>query len=103
ELTEYGYDTWNRLESTKRWISTNTYNLTILKYDALDRVIAERVEDSDGILHSLIEYAYDNNDNKIKIIKHTNDTQQITTTKYNSLKLPILTTDPEGHETHYSY
>lgn len=103
ELTEYSYDSWNRLESTKQWVTDSTYRITILKYDALDRVIEERQEDSEGVVHSLIGYAYDANDNKTQIIKYTNHAPQITSTEYNSLKLPILVTDPEGNQTHYTY
>ena len=103
QLTEYGYDEFQRLISTKQWVSKTSFLLKTQKLDLLGRVIEERTEDENQTCHSLEQYTYDAVGNKTEIRQQKPDGVSVTKTWFDSQNRPIKTTDPLGNVTHISY
>lgn len=102
-LIEYGYDEFQRLNSTKQWVSNTSYLLKTHQFDLLGRIVEECVEDENQKCHCLEQYCYDAAGNKTEIIQQRPDGVSVTKTCYDSQNRPIKTIDPLGNVTHISY
>lgn len=105
-LETYAYDSMGRLHETKKWLSVDEgiYISHIQSFDVLDRVVEEKTVDSEGILVSKNEYAYDANGNCIEeTVWQSEDKASITSTEYTSYGLPLSIKDPMGNTTVYAY
>ncbi|MDP1881207.1 MAG: RHS repeat-associated core domain-containing protein [Parachlamydiaceae bacterium] len=95
------YDSMGRLHETREWYGSNIkdYRSTIQEYDALNRVIEERIEDTSGKIFSISKYGYDQQGNKVFV----QNGDQITKTQFNSHNNPIKITNALGETTHIHY
>ena len=101
--TLYSYDTLGRQNETWEKIADGRYRVTIKKYDPLDQVIEERVEDQNGTLYSRTSYLYDFEGREISRTRHTEERDDTITKEYDGLGQLIRQTDANGFETHYTY
>ena len=94
------YDSWGRVCEKKEWYGKepHQYQLTVMQYDRLNRVIEEKILQDDTILR-FNKYAYDERGNKV----FSQNGEQITLTEYNSQNQPIKITNPAGEITHTNY
>lgn len=99
--TENEYDSLGRISKTKEWFGygPTDYSVNAFEYDYLNRVIEERIEDSNRNILKKSNFDYDVQGNKTKIIEG----KSITQTVYNSDNLPIKIIHADGYETHFSY
>ena len=95
------YDSLGRLSEIREWFRStpHEYRSTIKKFDFLNRVVEERLEDANGIVLHFSRYEYDIKGNR----KFAQCGEQITKTKYNSHHNPIETTNGLGETTRISY
>ena len=98
---QYLYDALGRQREVREWFgfAPHEYRATLKDYDALDRVIEERLETADGLLLHLTKYAYDSQGNQI--LKQIGE--QITLTEYHSHGDPVKITDALGQTTSTTY
>ncbi len=107
--TAYFYDNLGRLTKTCEYFGDgdNDYTAKVQKYDLLNRVIEERMEDAAGHVLRKIEFGYDENGN-CNLVKTRNEAGVgITTTTYNALGEVEEVIDSKGNLTktvfNYSY
>ncbi len=102
QRTTISYDALGRKSQLQEWIDEATARATTWKYDELDRVIEERLEEySNGCflpitIHS---YAYDRYGNR----SYIQEGNQVTQIQYDSLHRPIHVTDALGQVTVTEY
>jgi RHS repeat-associated protein len=73
-------------------------------YDYLDRVIEERIEDSNGQVFTRTQYEYDHEGNQIVVATFTAKGERAASrTEYDSQGRPVRRIDPAGNETLYHY
>ncbi len=96
---EQFYDPLGRPSEIREYFEKEDYRATVKKYDVLDRVLEETLQDSEGRVLHFSCYGYDSQGNRT--LSQTGD--QKTITHYNSSKQPILMIDGSGNETHISY
>ncbi|NGX41898.1 MAG: tRNA nuclease WapA [Chlamydiae bacterium] len=97
--TTYEYDSLGRCCKTYEYCSETEYALTVQEFDLLGRVVEERIEDSSGKILQRQKYSYDAEGNRTEVINYLDSGIAVTTTVYNSHKLPIQITDPLGVQT----
>lgn len=127
DITSYKYDSAGRLYQVEGGGAKTTYfydNLgrqsevheaygegegqyvkRIKKYDLLNRVLAEIVEDSSGNVFSSEQYAYDEDGNRTSASAQFLEGPAVTMTLYDAEGQPIMNEDALGNRTlfHYSY
>lgn len=101
--TEYTYDPLGRLERTSEYFQNDDFCATIRKYDNLERIIEERIEDKTGNVLKQERYAYDSDGNQTQVICFTQAGESITNTTYNIFKQPECITDALGKKTSTVY
>lgn len=101
KLTYFEYDNLGRLAVTKEFfgIHSEDFIAKIQEFDFLNRVIEERTQDSRGTLLTRVNYAYDDDGNRIQTVNYTSVGKAITRIHYNSLKEPVEIKDPLGNIT----
>lgn len=101
EITIQSYDSLGRISEVKEWFGSQLNECRISKksYDALDRVIEERIEESDGGICYLKRYTYDSLGNQVLI----QEGELIHRIEYNAFSQPIQLIDPLGQVTHKEY
>jgi len=97
--TTYKYDSLGHLSRTKR-----SDRIDLQEYDFLDRLVEERVEDSQGNIFSKKQYAYDRLGNLIleRIYRDGSHFSEIKTV-FNTQNFPIKRIDPLGNVTELFY
>lgn len=98
QTTTYSYDLLGRVD-----VEEKAGRRIVRKYDFLDRVLEERIEDAKGVALKKEQYEYDTDGNRIVTIAFTQAGEVKTTTEYNPHKEPILVIDSAGNETHIAY
>lgn len=102
ETLGFIYDNLSRLSTTVVIDDQNSlYNIQVKDY--LNRIVEERKEDKDNIIYFKINYEYDSQNNKIKIIRYINNNPCIEKFKYDSFNRLILHEDAEGNIDTTSY
>ncbi len=101
----YEYDSLGRLWKCFDWFGNGPedYSVKMTRYDFLNRITEERIEDAAGKLLSFTSYSYDIEGNKIETVTQTEKGLAIGKTEYNCSKLPIKTIDSEGNLTQMFY
>lgn len=100
--TTYEYDTLGRVGKTKEH-DGDTIIITLKKYDLLNRVIEERIEDQSGQIFSKTCFEYDFDGNKTKTITESQAGTQVVTTRYDVHKQPIETINAMGQREVHVY
>ncbi len=104
QKTAYLYDSLGRISKTLEYTNEADYLAEVKLYDFLDRIIEERLEDSQGNLQSKIEYTYNlAGDKECEIRYLAEGIASTSTIQYDSYHRPIKLIDAEGHATHISY
>lgn len=95
------YDSLGRIQAVRTWYGSqeNEYRATFMSYDALNRVIEERIEGADGTVLQKNAYAYDVRGNRT----FTQMGEVTTTTVYDRQNQPIEITNTLGETTHITY
>ncbi len=104
QRTTLSYDTLGRKSQLQEWIDETTARATTWKYDELDRVIEERLEEYSKIIKistpiTTYSYAYDRYGNR----SYIQEGNQVTQIAYDSLHRPIHVTDALGQVTVTEY
>ena len=102
-LSEYTYDSLERLKSTKDYCSDTDAIVKIFQYDNLNRIVEERVEDSEGNPISITGYTFDISGNVIEVKNYSTSSVNITTTSYDSRGNPVTITNGNGDKTVFTY
>lgn len=97
--TTFTYDALGRLESTFEWINDAKALVKTLTYDNLDRIIEEKVTNTQGEIVTSVAYEYDPQGNRTKVITD----KGVSATFYNSHQMPIKQIDALGNTTHIDY
>lgn len=97
--TNYEYDSLGRLCKTVARDGRGGGVAKTQKFDMLDRVLEESCESLDGMVLSMIEYAYDKRGNRISCTKHTANGPATSYVEYDARNVPICETDAEGNVT----
>jgi RHS repeat-associated protein len=99
------YDSCGRISRTQIYDAVKTDNsiATVFKYDLLNRVIEEDIEDALGNLQRKTEYAYDEMGNRTQTIAYGESGKAITQAEFNPLGQVVKTIDPEGNTTIIRY
>lgn len=98
QLIEYIYDTNGRLYKTIEHPNTSDIIVHVKKYDRLDRISDEIVEDGLGHVITHTSYTYDISGNICQLTSHNQTSPSITKTVYDSHGTPLLVTDAEGNQ-----
>lgn len=103
-LTTHEFDSLGRISETKEWYGPTSYRVKKQKYDFLNRVEEEKIEEgsTDKILR-FSSFAYDADNNVIRKTTHNQAGTASTFIYYNGCKQPIKEVDPLGHTTHIEY
>ena len=101
--TQLAYDPLGHQYKTIEWPDEKTARITLRKYDYLDRVVEERVEDQAGTLFTQHHYAYDAHGNRCLEEIQTSQGLATTRTEYDTRRRPTRITDPLGQVTLISY
>lgn len=96
-VTHYTYDALGRNVKTLEMIDQVHARTTIKKFDLLDRIIEEQIED--GEILQKKEYQYDVHGNRTHHITYTHAGQAIAKTTYLPNGEPLTITDPLGNAT----
>ncbi len=104
QRTTLSYDALGRKSQLQEWIDETTARATTWKYDELDRIIEERLEEYSKItktstLVTIHSYAYDRYGNR----SYIQEGNQVTQIAYDSLHRPIHVTDALGQVTVTEY
>ncbi|CCB90244.1 RHS repeat-associated core domain-containing protein [Simkania negevensis] len=102
-VTTYEYDALGRMHRIARWKDNHPEQVLVKDYDLLDRVIEERQEDGDGLVHGLTTYTYDDFSNKIAVIKEVQVGDAIERTEYDPFRRIVKQIDALGHVTTIDY
>ncbi|MBJ7449413.1 MAG: RHS repeat-associated core domain-containing protein [Parachlamydiales bacterium] len=95
---DYLYDPMGRQYAKKLWSSPDDYQLQITVYNAINQVLEERTEDSQGTIHNKTTYQYDISGNCIQTTTLLDaDRTAITYKEYNARNEIIKTTDTIGN------
>lgn len=100
--TEYEYDALGRQTVIRDFADIEQTDgiVTVRNYDLLNRMVEERVEDIQGNIMSHVYFTYDAVGNIIERASCVDaNTMSITTSEYNSHKIPWTVTDAEGNKT----
>jgi RHS repeat-associated protein len=97
--TTFEYDSLGRLNRTSYFDKNSLVSTQIEVFDAADRVIKKWIEDAEGHRFLFEKYSYDASGNRISETKGN----YVTTFQYDGLNRLAKKTDPEGHETHWTY
>lgn len=101
-LATYNYDALGKLSTTTEWYGYDDREVIvkIQKFDLLDRLLEERVEDESGEILTQLSYEYDHSGNLKKLTSiHKEGVEATTETNYDSRGVPILVIDAQGHHT----
>lgn len=98
-LTTYSYDSLGRLNKSCDHLDSKNFIATVKGYDALNRVKEDRIEDSNGIVISKVNYGYDISGNISQLTTYQDGQVNTTTTIYNSHGIPHQIIDAEGYKT----
>lgn len=95
------YDALGHIAEVREWYGDQPleYRATKKIYDILDRIIEERIESSDGTIHSLTRCEYDARGNKT----FTQNGEEKIRLEYDSHNQPIKIINGMGHVTHTVY
>ena len=104
QKVSYHYDTLGRLAETRKLLSDGSYLAFLEEFDLLDRVVEKRTEDSQGKIFHRETCRYDLFGNIVekRVFRGANQSEA-TRIIYNSRSLPLIETDPLGHQSVYSY
>ena len=100
--TGYAYDSLGRVQCLYEYFGygDRDFSVTAYSYDALNRVIDEKLQNSLGNLIQQKEYVYDAAGNCTKFFLHNQAGTGITTTSYNFRNEPCFIVDAEGNATY---
>lgn len=105
-LTRFEYDAQGRQTKTISYYQAPDEKASVAckVYDAIGRIVSERVEELDGTLLSKIVYEYDLNDNKIACHRSI-DEERVSSVfyLYDARNRLIRQTDPDGYATSIQY
>jgi len=102
-LTNYEYDTLERVIKTISNVDDVNVQITCKVYDLLNRVIEERIEDQYGEVFKKENYSYDVNGNKNSTTIHSQVGTAITVIEYLPNGRPFCITDALANQTQYFY
>lgn len=102
-VTTYEYDPLGRMHRIIRWKDSHPEQVLIKDYDLLDRVVEERQEDRDGLVHGLTTYTYDDFSNKIAVTKEVQVGDAIEQTDYDPFRRIVKRIDALGYVTAIDY
>lgn len=97
----YFYDSLGRRNEVWERCDKGYYKKNLSVYDALDRVVEERIEDTKGILFSHKSYTYDVHGNVINTTLRTSEGIVQKSTEYDCFNQPLKITHPNGEITHF--
>lgn len=101
--TTYSYDALGREKEKRIYYNPHDYVSYQKEYDLLDRVVAEREQDSAGNIFKKIEYAYDGDNNLIKIKTFNQAGESVLQKDFDSFNHLIRRIDGEGHITEITH
>lgn len=93
------YDPLGRVWKVSEKVDDKTYRHTIRHYDALDRVIEERIESDGGEVLQIERFVYDEAGNKAVVQRG----EEVIETLYDGFHRPVQITDATGAVTHIDY
>ncbi len=97
----YFYDSLGRKNEVWEKCSQGYYKKNLSVYDALDRVIEEKIEDTNGMLFSHKSYVYDVHGNVVNTSLRTSGAFIQKSTEYDCFKQPLKITHPNGEITQF--
>ena len=97
----YFYDSLGRKNEVWEKCSDGYYKKNLSVYDALDRVIEEKIEDTNGTLFSHKSYTYDAHRNVTNTSLRTSGGFIQKSTEYDCFKQPLKITHPNGEITQF--
>ena len=99
------YDALGRIAKTRNFygLRESEVSVTAYEYDLLNRIVEERIEDSQGNALRKTAYRYDQMGNRTHQINETSEGERVSITYFDELKRPIKVTDPLGEKTTYQY
>jgi len=100
-LTQYTYDSMQRQETVREYYGDDLEEVIVhrKKYNHLNAVTDEIVEEANGQVISHISYEHDSNGNICKMANETRQGLSVTSTIYDSHGTARKVTDAEGNET----
>lgn len=104
-LTEYGYDTLGRQSEIKEHYGRegNAFIHTLKKYDMMNHVVEEMIQDGSGKIQSHINYVYDAAGRCEEKRVNYEFEVAVEKTSYNFMSDPIERIDALGHRTKFEY
>jgi YD repeat-containing protein len=103
QVTEYQYDTLAHLKEQKEYSSKDDYIATHYKYDKLDRITQENIQNSAGLTCRETTYAYDAAGHRSETTSYPQAGAATITTHYNPHGDPAAIIDALGHTTSMRY
>lgn len=104
QKVDFTYDSLGRTNSTKKWKNPKEFTLEVKEYDLLDRVIEERMEDSNGNTLLQKNFIYNQAGELAQIIGYPQNQKSILMQfEYDRFGRVIKATNGVGNSTHISY
>lgn len=101
--TTIQYDALGRIIRTSEYSNSNEYTASAYAYDALDRIIEERIEDEQGAVLNKARYGYDEKGNRNEIRTYGEAGEAITQFTFNAYQQPEIAIDAEGKITRTTF
>jgi YD repeat-containing protein len=101
----FSYDSLSRREKIIQSFGGLPHEITVqtLRYDLLNRVTEERLEDHEGNCLQCISYSYDELGNITQTRQLSDTSERVSKTSYDGKNRPILIIDAKGNKTHFIY
>lgn len=105
QLVNMEYDCLSRLIKRTTFYGDNEKHVVVetFKYDFLNRVLEEKIEDYFGQIQKRVSYEYDELGNRTKEIAYNDVGDSVKTILYNADKKPVKVIDPQNNCTNFNY
>lgn len=101
---EFLYDSLGRTQGVKKWKSSKTFTLEVKEYDLLDRVVEERIEDTQGHILLKKRYVYNEAGQLAEVIGYPQNKESVLMRyEYDGFGRLSKATNAAGHATTIIY